>query len=383
MDTKNDGIDIGNLIVPGKDSAQQLQQQQQLYSQQQQQQQLYAQQQQQQLLAPSQNMLVGDPQPTTASARFGSRTEPDGSFWRRLWWAPNSDYGAPFMLGPVLRTLFLVFVMACFMATSVSRVVSTATSGSVALNAFVVAFTCMLFIIFSYSWRYAKGFPLHVHQAIIVAEMFHMHLGIVYGAGYLGMLYGGSALSGWLQSANILNSAAIPGIAPNLPVNPTSYWGAMGIDGVLTIITVLAYLHNISMRERVSTTGAVTVETYKSSFAITSTALMTGIALFLSVMIGYPSGVFAIGNPVVYFGGAIIIGFQAPFAHAWTIPILWSIVWGIVAWVISLLTWNVNGLTYEDFTKIQAGLVYRELEQEKSMINALQQLNVNVNKKFE
>ena len=372
------GVNISDLVVPDKNSAQQIQQQQQQMMFQQQQQQ-----QQQQMLSPSQNAFLGDPQPTSTSARFGTKQEAEGSFWRRLFWAPNAEPGSVFMLGPVLRTFFIIFVMACFMATAVSRVVSTATAGSVALNGFVVGFVYAAFVVFSYSWRYAKGFPLHVHQAIIVGEMFHMHLGIVYGLGMIGMLYAGAALSGWFQSANLLNSAAVPGIAPNLPVNPTSYWGAMGIDGVLTILVVLSYMHNIGMKERVVTPGSIRAETYKASFGLTSTALLTGLAVFFSVVIGYPSGVFAIGNPVVYFGGAITIGYQAPFANAWTIPILWSIVWGIVGFVISLFTWNVNGLTHEDFAKIQAGEVYEALQEENAMITAFQQLTANVNKKFE
>lgn len=363
-------FDLNNLEVPGDNyrgaaPKQQYQQQHQ----------------QQNALAPSQNMYgIGDPQPTDVTRTWGTKQEPVGTFWNRLLWAPDSRPGESFRWMAYLRTVFLVAVMACFFSVSIARTVSQANAGSVALNGFPVATVYALFIIFSYSWRHAKAVPLHVHPAILIGEMLHMHLGLVYGISIAAALWAGAFAGGGFLRPGVLNSAALPGAAPNLAVNPTSYWGAMGIDGILTIIVVLTYLHNMPIKDRLGSTTAIEAETYKYSYGMTSTAFLTGLAAFFSVMVGYPSGVYVIGNPVLYVGSALTLGWSVPFDYAWTIPCLWSIVWAIVAWAIHLFTYNVNGITAEDFKKMEAAVLYQELKETENNESAYQQL---YSKKYE
>jgi hypothetical protein len=55
------------------------------------------------------------------------------------------------------------------------------------------------------------------------------------------------------------------------------------------------------------------------------------------------------GNSVIYIGGAITLGASTPFEWAWFIPIIAPFFYGAIAFGIHLLTFNVNGLSKEDF----------------------------------
>jgi len=377
--SNSSGINVAELVMPGdgpsfvQSAIQQplpvQQQQQQQYAQQQQAMMMQQQQQLQQQQAYQNSTFLGDPQPTGPTARFGTKAEPEGSFLTRLIWNPMH---VTFRIAPYLRSMFWVFAMAIVIATSVSRIASVSNSTVVGLNSFLVGSVYAAGTLFSLSWRNTQGVPIHFHWAIILAEMCHMHLGLIFGIPMMGLLLAGSALSGWWQSVGILNSATVPGVGPSAAIIPMSYWGAMGTDLLLATLVVLAYLHNVPMKSRLVSNTAIAAETYRFSFGLTSTSILTALAVFISTVIGYPSGVYALGNPVVYFGGAITLGFDAPFSGAWTIPILWGLVAGVLGFAIHLFTYNMNGLTHEDFAKMSASETYTQLEENKAMIQALQ-----------
>jgi len=337
LQVPNQGFQLGAASIGASVYTQQQQQQQQMFLHQQEQ---------------DSRLLIQDQQPTEDKATFGTRTEKTGTFKYRIFFAPYAEAN-DINWGTYIRWWFLVFLMSIIQAIAMARVASGLNSSVPALNSVLLGLTYMLTTIFALSWRQSFGFRLHTHQSVIVSEVFHSHIGVVNALVILFWNSAGSAISGVFQLPGLLNCAAVPG-APFPASAVTSYWAAVGIDAPLGILVTLAFLHNIPLISSGTAPELLSSETKNDRHALTNVSLLFGIALFIGTVVGFPSGIWAMGNSVIYIGGAITLGVSTPFPFAWSIPLLWPFVYGFIAWGLHLLTFNVNGLSEEDFLEATA-----------------------------
>jgi hypothetical protein len=315
---------------------------------------VYTQQQQQQQQHQQQDarLLIQDDIPTEPESKSGTRAEKTGTFKYRIFFSPYAEAN-DINWGTYIRWCFLAFLMSIIQATAMARVASGLNSSVPALNSVLLGVTYMLTTIFALSWRQAFGFRLHTHQSVIMSEVCHSHIGVVNALVLFFWNCAGSAISGVFQLPGLLNCAAVPG-APFPASAVTNYWAAVGIDAPLGILVTLAFLHNIPLIFHGVAGELLPSETKNDRHGLTNVSLLFGIALFIGTVVGFPSGIWAMGNSVIYIGGAITLGASTPFPWAWSIPLLWSFVYGIVAFALHLLTFNVNGLSEEDFLEATA-----------------------------
>lgn len=341
-------FDPSALSVPGQQPAQvQQQQQQQDLQRQLAEQQAYIQHlQQQQQQKNDMRLLVGDDMPTEKKRPFGTGAEKEGTFTFRFAFMPYREPG-DINWGAYIRWWFLLFLMALIQATVMARVASGLSSSVPALNSVLLGLAYMGTTVFALSWRQSFNLRLHTHQSVYVGETCHQHIGFVNMLVILAWNTAGSAVSGLFQKPGLLNCAAVPG-APYPAAPGVTFWGALGIDASLGVLVTLAYLHNIPLMYH-GIPRLLPSEMKNKRFGISNVALIFGLALFLGTLVGFPSGVWAMGNSVIYIGGAITLGASTPFEWAWFIPIVAPFFYGGIAFGIHLLTFNVNGLSKEDF----------------------------------
>lgn len=327
-------VDHTQLQMPGNKSQQQQQQgQQQQWGQQQQ-------------------PLIGDPHPRGPGPETVLRISVG---WSQFVWAPYAGR-EDFKWAPWLRSIWLEFLGSFVLGWVVSTVVSTATAGSVALNALTVGLTYGLFLAFFYSWRQTEFLPRHLNPALTLAELIHQHVGLVVALPYWAAQLGGAAFSAVFL--NLTGGAAIPNYvaAPR----PVSYWGAMGLDMFGAFFLIYAFVQNKSLRDHITASYRFRGEFSRVYRGLSSTAALSGLAALFGVLIAFPNGMWTLGNLVVYFGGAIVLGFSVPESASWTIPILWGLVGAVAAWALQILTWNVNGLLESEYTTFVAKLAAAE-----------------------
>ena len=292
-------------------------------------------------------LLVGDDMHTEPNKRnFGTQAEKEGTFTFRFAFMPYREPG-DINWGAYIRWWFLLFLMALIQATVMARVASGLSSSVPALNAFILGITYAVMSIAALSWRQSFNLRLHTHQSVIAFETCHQHIGFVNMLVILAWNTAGSALSGIFQKPGLLNCAAVPG-APYPAAPGVTFWGALGIDACLGVMVTLAYGHNIPLMYH-GVARLLPSETKNNRFGVSNVALLFGFFLFIGTMIGFPSGVWAMGNSVIYIGGAITLGASTPFEWAWFIPLIAPFFYGAIAFGIHLLTFNVNGLSKEDF----------------------------------
>jgi hypothetical protein len=292
-------------------------------------------------------LLVGDDMATEPNKRnFGTQVEKEGTFTFRFAFMPYRESG-DINWGAYIRWWFLLFLMALIQATVMARVASGLSSSVPALNAFILGITYAVMSIAALSWRQSFNLRLHTHQSVIAFETCHRHIGFVNMLVILAWNTAGSALSGLFQKPGLLNCAAVPG-APYPAAPGVTFWGALGIDACLGVMVTLAYGHNIPLMYH-GVARLLPSETKNNRFGVSNVALLFGFFLFIGTMIGFPSGVWAMGNSVIYIGGAITLGASTPFEWAWFIPLIAPFFYGAIAFGIHLLTFNVNGLSKEDF----------------------------------
>lgn len=140
-------------------------------------------------VADAMNMGVGDPLPTTKGAPMGVQFSEWGAAFI---WAPY--HMTPFRWPPFLITLFICFLLATIMGTAVPNVASYVTSTSVGDNAEVVAIITFVVLLLGMSFRHADHLPQFMHPALVFAEWFHGHIGLVVAIPMMGCMLGGAAL---------------------------------------------------------------------------------------------------------------------------------------------------------------------------------------------
>ena len=279
--------------------------------------------------------LIGDPQPGTASgalSRGAVVATPDTPAWNK--WVVGV---MPFRWQSYLRALFLVFLGSMLLAVSVTNVQSMSTSPSAAQNFVGVGLTYAVVLGTFYLWRQADTMPIHLHPSIAFSEWIHGHLPAIVTIPYIGMNVLGSLLAAPILAA--IGGSAIPDYSAAL--RPVSFWGAAGINMCTGLLLVYAYLQNASILDHMQGTS--------NSVAHHSRALTVALAAFIGVSIGYANGLYTLCNLTVYFGGAFNIGFYVPDSGTWTIDCLMWLIVGFAGWVVHLFTWNVAGLTQEEF----------------------------------
>lgn len=299
--------------------------------------------------AAKQQALLGDPQPPTGQLQKIAVVNLDDVPWVTRWWAAPWVGGREFQWGPMLRTMFIVFLGSWILAQSVSTVQSYSTSPSVGQNMIGVAVTYALVVVFFYSWRQSDILPIHLHPAVTGAEWIHGHLGTLFCIPSMGMNYLGSFLSAPTLIA--VGGSAIPDYAA--AARPASFWGAAGIEMLTGLLFVYAILQNSSILNHLGGMNA-DAEKKKGTRAVTSRGAIAGLAIPIGVAIGYGNGLYTLCNPTVYFGPAFNIGFHLPDAATWTIFTLMPGLVAIAAWAIHLLTWNVQGISQPEFNSAVA-----------------------------
>jgi glycerol uptake facilitator-like aquaporin len=186
--------------------------------------------------------------------------------------------------------------------------------------------------------------PRHLNPAITFAEFLHRHVGLIVALPYMGLQLAGSATA--FVPLHGLGSSAIPNYATAL--RPVSYWVAVAVDLSLGTFVVYAYMQNASVADKLAGIPRH-AEMSSKNRGFSSQAIVTGLAIFLSVFISYANGLYALANYVPYFGAAIDIGFTVPTSNAWTLPCVWFLVAGTVGYLLHFVTWNMNGLGNADF----------------------------------
>lgn len=310
-------------------------------------QQTYIQQLQQQQY--DQRLLISDEVPTEKNNKwkYGTQMEKEGTLGFRFAFMPYREPG-DINWGQYIRWWFLLLLMSIIQATVMARAASGLSSSVPALNSLILATVYMGTTVFALSWRQAFGLRLHTHQSVVVAETWHQHLGFVNMLIVLFWNSVGSAISGLFQRPGLLNCAAVPG-APYPAAPGVSFWGAVGIDAPLGVLVTYAYLHNIPLMFHGMVGKLLPSEKHNDRLGLHNVAFLFGLALFIGTFVGFPSGIWAMGNSVIYIGGAITLGASTPFEGAWVIPILLPFLYGPIAFGIHLLTFNVGALSKEDF----------------------------------
>lgn len=322
-------------------------------------------------------LLVGDDIPTEKQRPFGTGAEKEGTFTFRFAFMPYRESG-DINWGAYIRWWFLLLLMSIIQATVMARVASGLSSSVPALNSVLLGLAYMGTTVFALSWRQSFNLRLHTHQSVVAFETFHAHVGFVNMLVILAWNTAGSALSGLFQKPGLLNCAAVPG-APYPAAPGVTFWGALGIDAALGVLVTLAYGHNIPLMYH-GVARLLPSETKNNRFGVSNVALLFGLALFLGTLVGFPSGVWAMGNSVIYIGGAITLGASTPFEWAWFIPLIAPFFYGGIAFGIHLLTFNVNGLSKEDFLLEGGGGAGEEGSEEPEVSSAsTSATNTNVN----
>jgi glycerol uptake facilitator-like aquaporin len=198
--------------------------------------------------------------------------------------------------------------------------------------------------------------PRHLNPALTLAELIHGHVGLVVAIPYMAMQIGGSALA--YVPLNQLGNSAIPNYTTAL--RPVTYWGAVAVDAGFGMMVIYTYLQNTSVMDHLSGVAPRNAEASHKFRGFSNLALLSGLAVFVGVLLSYPSGTYTLSNMVPYFGPAIAIGFTVPDLYSWTIPCLWSFAAAAAAYALHLLTWNVNGLATSDFEKFVASVAKDE-----------------------
>lgn len=289
---------------------------------------------------------IGDAHPTTRTYQALVTDVNSVPAFTRYVWAPWVG-GFMFRWAPLLRTMALTFVASWILCMGVSTMASMSTSGSAAVNAHGIGFVYGLIILFFYSWRQSDQLPIHLHPAITLGELWHGHIGGIFALVSVTMNLCGSWLAAPCLQA--LRNSAIPDYR-NIALRPVSFWGAAGLEMLLTCMVVFVVLQNASILDHLLVADR-RAESDKKTRAFSSRALFAALAIYIGVIIGYPSGLYTLGNITVYFGPAWNLGFSVPDSASWTIYIFMAPLLGsLVAYAIHLLTWNMNGLTQEEFS---------------------------------
>lgn len=297
----------------------------------------YAEQQQQQ-------QLLGDPHPSVQMQNGKLKVNRE-KLWTNGIWAP---VGAREQIKwPALsRSIFLELVHSFAYAYIVPTVVSISASGTGGLNAFLVAVTSAMFILFSYSWRIAENTPRHIFPGLTIAYFCHNKFGVIYSLLYLAAQYGGSALANFPLGA--AGNAAVPN--PAGAIRPTTYWGYFGVEFGFGVLVLYAILQNQSLIDHLKgKRSAKKAEKSTMHRGNPGLPLIAALATFVGIMGGWSNGAWTLCNAVVYFGAGISLGFTS---NLWTVPLLWGLAAGVVAWALHIVTWNVNGYTWEEQMQI-------------------------------
>ncbi len=258
--------------------------------------------------------------------------------WRMIW-APFKGR-EDFRWAPYLRSIFMEYLGAVIFTWMLSTVASVATGANVAVNGFTIGFAYMIFIIGAYSWRHSVHLPRHINPALTMGELWHQRIGIIVALPYWAAQIGGSFTAWPILLAT--GAAAIPNYAT--ATFPVAYVGALFLELFLAFIPIFVYMHNLSI-------DIHSYQLYNEDSSKTNhfhrVAVLVGLTYAIVVFIGFPNGLYTF-NMVGYLGPAAILGYGVPTGASWTIYTLFTLVSGVLAWAVHLLTWNMNGLTTDE-----------------------------------
>jgi len=143
------------------------------------------------LVQSAQNALqhLGDPLPNYVK-RDGTAGARASSYFHAFFWAPYVGvekggvrwHWMPFVLG-----LFVEYFLSFMVAITVPAMASYASGTQVNLNAFTVAITYALVMLFGQSWRTAHYLPHYLMPSLTFADVLHTHIGLLVGVSWMGM----------------------------------------------------------------------------------------------------------------------------------------------------------------------------------------------------
>ncbi len=196
--------------------------------------------------------------------------------------------------------------------------------------------------------------PHHLHPSLTIAELAHLHIAAIVAIPQIGFGFAGAALSAATNSA--LGTSIVQDYTAGVGTGffPISYWAAVGLQGGLTIFFVFTYLQNSSLRKYhiMNDPSLKAAEKLTDTRGFDSSAIYAGLAIFFSVMIGIPNGLYSVGNPWITFGSYIGLGWHIPEDNSWSLDIAWFVVWGLAGWLLHLPMWNVNGLSDKEIEEL-------------------------------
>lgn len=254
----------------------------------------------------------------------------------------------PYTIG-IIMEYFLSFML----AITVPAMASYASGTIVSINAFTLAVTYGISMLFFQSWRTAHYLPHYLMPSLTFAENLHTNIGLVVSLPFMA-----AQLLGALTSAPVLaalDTTIVPNFQAGAPNKPISYWGAVVLQTLLGAFAVYAFQFNTSFKHHHLITdfeNNARAEKLGVHRAFKATSIFFGIAIAISVIIGYGNGLWSVGNWVVTFGSYVNTGTWNTPDGVWTLDCIWWLASGALGWGAHCFTWNVNALTEEQKQQI-------------------------------
>jgi glycerol uptake facilitator-like aquaporin len=240
---------------------------------------------------------------------------------------------------PVLRSSLMELIGSTLLAWSVSIAVSTANSTTVGLNSLIIGVVYALMLITAYSWRDSTYLPRHLNPWLSLSEIFHSRIGIFVFLFYLVSQIGGSFLGGFL--AWLMGGAVSANYAT--AARPVSGIAAIILLAAFSIVYVFSLMHNYTLDLH---HYKMSKEEEKYMSNKNNLLRVVGGSVIVLSAIAAPSGLFTLGNPIVYLGPAAFVtgGYTTPSAGSWAIY-AFAGAFGVLGWALHLVTWNMNDLS--------------------------------------